>query len=133
MVGHATVLIQLSGCNLLVDPVWSERASPLRWAGPKRANAPGVAFADLPPIDAVLITHNHYDHLDLATLRLIWSTHRPRFIADELGDELPVIRLHSVLPDGAVICMGPLPQDLMPALYRAARQWDAHHQGDRCG
>jgi L-ascorbate metabolism protein UlaG (beta-lactamase superfamily) len=86
MVGHATVLIQTAGRNLLVDPVWSERASPLRWAGPKRVNAPGVAFADLPPIDAVLITHNHYDHLDLATLRRLWSAHRPRFIAP-LGNE----------------------------------------------
>jgi L-ascorbate metabolism protein UlaG (beta-lactamase superfamily) len=86
MVGHASVLIQTAGRNLLVDPVWSERASPLRWAGPKRVNAPGVAFADLPPIDAVLITHNHYDHLDLATLRRLWSAHRPRFIAP-LGNE----------------------------------------------
>ncbi len=86
MVGHATVLIQLAGCNLLVDPVWSERASPLRWAGPKRVNDPGVAFADLPPIDAVLITHNHYDHFDIATLRRLWSAHRPRFIAP-LGNE----------------------------------------------
>ena len=81
MVGHASVLIQLAGTNLLVDPVWSERASPLRWAGPKRVNDPGVAFTDLPSIDAVLITHNHYDHLDMATLRRLSSAHRPRFIA----------------------------------------------------
>ncbi len=74
MVGHATVLIQLAGTNLLVDPMWSERASPLSWAGPKRVNDPGVAFTDLPPIDAVLITHNHYDHLDRATLRRLWSS-----------------------------------------------------------
>ena len=86
MVGHATVLIQLAGINLLVDPVWSERASPLRWAGPKRVNDPGVEFADLPPIDVVLITHNHYDHLDRATLRRLWDTHRPRIIAP-LGNE----------------------------------------------
>lgn len=81
MVGHATVLIQLAGINLLVDPMWSDRASPLSWAGPKRVNDPGVAFADLPPIDAVLITHNHYDHLDMTTLRRLWTTHRPRFVA----------------------------------------------------
>jgi L-ascorbate metabolism protein UlaG (beta-lactamase superfamily) len=87
MVGHATVLVQLAGCNLLVDPVWSERASPLRWAGPKRVNEPGVAFADLPPIDAVLVTHNHYDHLDTATLGRLWSAHRPRFIAP-LGNDV---------------------------------------------
>lgn len=88
MVGHASVLIQSSGCNILVDPVWSERASPLNWAGPKRVNAPGIAFADLPPIDAVLISHNHYDHLDMATLRRLWSAHRPRFIAPLGNDAL---------------------------------------------
>jgi len=68
-VGHATMLIQTHGLNLLIDPVWSERASPVDFAGPKRVNAPGVALDDLPQIDAVLISHNHYDHLDLATLR----------------------------------------------------------------
>jgi L-ascorbate metabolism protein UlaG (beta-lactamase superfamily) len=88
MVGHATLLIQTAGCNLLVDPVWSERASPVRWAGPKRVNAPGIAFADLPPIDAVLITHNHYVHFDMATLRRLWSAHRPRFIAPLGNDTL---------------------------------------------
>ena len=92
MVGHATVLIQLAGCNLLVDPVWSERASPVRWAGPRRVNDPGVAFADLPPIDAVLITHNHYDHFDIATLRRLWSAHRPRFIAP-LGNDALLARV----------------------------------------
>jgi L-ascorbate metabolism protein UlaG (beta-lactamase superfamily) len=88
MVGHATVLIQLAGCNLLVDPVWSERASPFRWAGPKRVNAPGIAFSDLPPIDAVLITHNHYDHFDRATLRRLWSARRPRFVVPLGNDRL---------------------------------------------
>ncbi|WGH77762.1 MBL fold metallo-hydrolase [Jannaschia ovalis] len=69
MVGHATVLIQVAGLNLLTDPVWSRRASPFSFAGPARVTAPGVAFADLPPIDAVLMSHNHYDHMDIATLR----------------------------------------------------------------
>jgi L-ascorbate metabolism protein UlaG (beta-lactamase superfamily) len=69
MVGHATVLIQAGGVNLLTDPVWSKRVSPLDWAGPARVTAPGIAFDALPPIDAVLLSHNHYDHLDLDTLR----------------------------------------------------------------
>ncbi|GIT91088.1 membrane protein [Jannaschia pagri] len=69
MIGHASVLIQVAGLNLLTDPVWSQRASPFSFAGPARVTAPGVAFDALPPIDAVLISHNHYDHLDVATLR----------------------------------------------------------------
>ncbi|MDB5572636.1 MAG: beta-lactamase domain protein [Hyphomicrobiales bacterium] len=67
-VGHASVLIQTHGVNLLVDPVWSERASPFSFAGPKRVNPPGVALDNLPPLDAILVSHNHYDHLDIATL-----------------------------------------------------------------
>src|SRR4051794_11734646 len=65
-VGHASWLIQTSGRNILVDPVWSERASPVRWAGPKRRNKPGIAFDALPPVDVVLVSHGHYDHLDVA-------------------------------------------------------------------
>jgi L-ascorbate metabolism protein UlaG (beta-lactamase superfamily) len=80
MIGHATVLIQAAGRNLLVDPVWSERASPFRFAGPKRVNAPGVAFEQLPPIDVVLLTHNHYDHLDMATMQRLWARDRLRII-----------------------------------------------------
>ncbi len=63
-IGHATALVQADGLNVLVDPVFSERASPVQIFGPKRAQAPGVAMADLPNIDVVLISHNHYDHLD---------------------------------------------------------------------
>jgi L-ascorbate metabolism protein UlaG (beta-lactamase superfamily) len=69
LVNHSTILVQLPGCNILTDPVWSERASPFSWAGPRRHRKPGIAFDDLPPIDAVLISHNHYDHLDLPTVR----------------------------------------------------------------
>ncbi|TIV45242.1 MAG: hypothetical protein E5V88_34045, partial [Mesorhizobium sp.] len=61
MVGHASLLVQTAGLNILIDPVWSERASPLAFAGPKRVNAPGIAFSDLPPLDLVLVSHNHYD------------------------------------------------------------------------
>jgi L-ascorbate metabolism protein UlaG (beta-lactamase superfamily) len=88
MIGHASVLIQLDGCNLLVDPVWSARASPLSLIGPRRINAPGVTFTDLPPIHAVLITHNHYDHLDLPTIRRLALEHRPRIISPLGNDRL---------------------------------------------
>lgn len=69
LVNHSTVLIQQRDSNILTDPIWSERTSPVSWAGPRRRRQPGVAWADLPVIDAVLISHNHYDHLDLPTLR----------------------------------------------------------------
>src|SRR5262249_25476483 len=69
LVNHSTVLLQQRNYNILTDPIWSERASPVSWAGPRRRRKPGVSWEDLPPIDAVLISHNHYDHLDLATLR----------------------------------------------------------------
>ena len=67
-IGHATALVQANGLNVLVDPIFSERASPVQIFGPKRAQPPGVAIADLPHIDAVLISHNHYDHLDRASV-----------------------------------------------------------------
>ena len=68
-VNHATVLVQIDGLNILTDPIWSQRTSPVRWAGPRRRRPAGIRLADLPPIDAVLVSHNHYDHLDLPTLR----------------------------------------------------------------
>lgn len=67
-VNHATVLLQFDGLNVLTDPIWSERCSAVQWAGPARHHAPGIALADLPPIDVVVISHNHYDHLDVNTL-----------------------------------------------------------------
>jgi L-ascorbate metabolism protein UlaG (beta-lactamase superfamily) len=80
-IGHSSILLQIAGLNLLIDPVWSERVSPVSFLGPKRANRPGIDFDDLPPIDAVLITHNHYDHLDGPTLARLWQRFRPRVIA----------------------------------------------------
>ena len=74
-VGHSTFLIQLDGVNILTDPHWSERASPLRFAGPRRMIAAGLRFEDLPPIQAVVISHDHYDHLDEETVRRIARDH----------------------------------------------------------
>ena len=76
-VGHATVLLQSEGLNLLTDPVWSQRVSPVSWAGPKRHRQPGLRLEDLPPIDALLLSHSHYDHFDLPTLKKIRKRHSP--------------------------------------------------------
>ncbi|HEX4872411.1 MAG TPA: MBL fold metallo-hydrolase [Nevskiaceae bacterium] len=70
-IGHASFLLQMGGLNLVTDPVFSERASPVAFAGPRRQQAPGLSLAQLPRIDAVLISHNHYDHLDVATVRAL--------------------------------------------------------------
>jgi N-acyl-phosphatidylethanolamine-hydrolysing phospholipase D len=80
-IGHATVLVQMDGVTFLTDPIWSERASPVGFAGPRRAQPPGVALDALPPIDFVLVSHNHYDHLDVDTLRAL-AERRPetRFV-----------------------------------------------------
>jgi L-ascorbate metabolism protein UlaG (beta-lactamase superfamily) len=85
-IGHASWLIQTAGVNILVDPVWSMRVSPVRWAGPKRHNDPGVAFAALPRIDTVLVSHGHYDHLDIATLSRLAKTFAPRVITPHGND-----------------------------------------------
>jgi L-ascorbate metabolism protein UlaG (beta-lactamase superfamily) len=79
-VNHATVLLQQDGVNVLTDPIWSPRASPVSFAGPRRHRSPGLRFEDLPPLDAVVLSHNHYDHLDLGTLRRLEQTHHPRFL-----------------------------------------------------
>jgi L-ascorbate metabolism protein UlaG (beta-lactamase superfamily) len=91
-VGHASLLIQTAGLNMLLDPVWSQRASPFRFAGPKRVNDPGIAFEALPPIDVVLVSHGHYDHLDLATLSRLAAAHRPRVVTP-LGNDA-IMRAH---------------------------------------
>ncbi len=80
LVNHSTVLLQERGFNILTDPIWSELASPVSWAGPRRHRKPGVLWEDLPPIDALLLSHNHYDHLDLPTLRRLAERGRCTFI-----------------------------------------------------
>ena len=77
-INHATILIQTDRVNILTDPIWSERSSLFSWAGPKRVRAPGVKMKDLPPI--VLISHDHYDHLDLSTLKKIDEKDNPNIV-----------------------------------------------------
>jgi L-ascorbate metabolism protein UlaG (beta-lactamase superfamily) len=90
-IGHATVLVQTNGLNILTDPIWSNRASPFSFAGPKRVRAPGIRFEDLPKIDVVLVSHNHYDHLDLPTLKRLWERDRPAIVTS-LGNDAILAR-----------------------------------------
>ena len=131
VVGHATLLIQAAGVNVLTDPVWSDRASPFRRAGPRRVAAPGIAFDALPPIDAVLLSHNHYDHLDTATLARLHAGHRPLIVAP-LGNDAIV---RAAVPDARVVAgdwgdlfaIGPGTET---ALVRA-NHWSARAVADR--
>jgi L-ascorbate metabolism protein UlaG (beta-lactamase superfamily) len=79
-INHSTLLLQQSGSHILTDPIWSERASPLTSIGPRRRRKAGVQWEDLPRIDTVLLSHNHYDHLDLATLRRLADRGQSQFI-----------------------------------------------------
>ena len=76
-INHSTFLVQVDGLNILTDPIWSDRASPFSWAGPKRFRPPGIRFDDLPAIDIVLLSHNHYDHLNLETLQKLDERFHP--------------------------------------------------------
>ncbi len=130
-VGHASFLIQTAGLNMLLDPVWSKRASPFRFIGPRRVNDPGIAFADLPPIDVVLVSHGHYDHLDLTTLSRLAAAHRPRVITP-LGNDT-IMRNHNAaiaaeaydwhdrIDLGGGVAVTPVP----------TRHWSARNLSDR--
>nr|WP_238539253.1 MBL fold metallo-hydrolase [Halomonas sp. KM-1] len=129
MVGHATILIQVAGVNILTDPVYSRRTSPVSFAGPQRVNEPGIRFEDLPPIDLVLVTHSHYDHLDLATLERLHAIHDPLVITP-LGNDtiilnaIPAMRVHAQ-DWGDVTEWGPVAIHCEPAHHWSARSlWD---------
>lgn len=130
MVGHATLLVQIAGLNLLTDPVWSDRASPLSFAGPKRVTAPGIAFDDLPPVDAVLLSHNHYDHLDLATLRRLQIRHDP-LVLTPLGNDSIVKRAIPAMRVMAGDWGDALPLGHVTAHLEPCHHWSARGTGDR--
>lgn len=93
-IGHATVLVQTAGLNILTDPIWSDTAGPFGF-GPRRVAAPGVRFEDLPKIDLILVSHNHYDHMDLSTLKRLWERDTP-LIVTTLGNDT-ILRSHRIL------------------------------------
>ncbi len=131
LIGHASYLFQVAGRNILVDPVYAKRASPVSLAGPKRANSPGIPFDKLPPIDVVLITHNHYDHLDGPTMARLWQEQQPLIVAP-LGNDT-ILRsyddtMHVVAKDWdeAVDLGGGVTVHLV-----AANHWSARGLNDR--
>jgi len=95
-VGHVSWLIQTAGLNILVDPMWSARASPVGWAGPRRRNDPGISFDALPAIDVALVSHGHYDHLDIATLSKLAAKFSPRVITP-LGNDVTMRRANGAI------------------------------------
>jgi L-ascorbate metabolism protein UlaG (beta-lactamase superfamily) len=130
-VGHASFLLQTAGLSILLDPVWSARASPFRFIGPKRVNDPGIAFADLPPIDLVLVSHGHYDHLDVRTLARLVQAHRPRIITPLGNDAImrnhdPAIAAEGRDWGGRVEVGGGVAVTLVPT-----RHWSARNLSDR--
>jgi L-ascorbate metabolism protein UlaG (beta-lactamase superfamily) len=127
--GHSSILVQVDGLNLLVDPVWAHRVSPVAGVGPKRFHAPAIGFDDLPPIDAVLISHNHYDHLDRVTLARLWRRFRPRVIAP-LGNDAVIRRFGQGIEvetydwGESVALSAGLALHLEPAFHWSGRRWD---------
>ncbi len=90
VIGHATVLVQVDGLNILTDPVMSERIGPTPWTGPKRVRPPAVPFEAIPPIDVVLLSHDHYDHLDRPTLRQLVARDNPQILTGlRVGAKVP--------------------------------------------
>jgi L-ascorbate metabolism protein UlaG (beta-lactamase superfamily) len=97
-INHATLLIQTAGLNILTDPVYAQRCSPVQFAGPKRIYAPGVALEDLPPIDLILLSHNHYDHLDTTSLLRLADAHPCKIVTGlKVSNNLPKVLANRVL------------------------------------
>lgn len=131
-IGHASFLYQISGLNVLIDPVYALRVGPGGRIGPKRINPPGISFDDLPPIDAILITHNHYDHLDGPCLARLWQRDQPRIIAP-LGNDTIIrrygrdIRVESMDWGDQINVSAALTIDCVPTVH-----WSARGFKDRC-
>ncbi len=128
-INHATFLIRLPGAPgapgavVLTDPIFSDRCSPVPWAGPMRARLPGVALAELPRPDVVLLSHNHYDHMDLPSLRDLQRRHAPRFVT-LLGNARVLAKLGieaTELDWWQAVAAGPLRITATPARHFSAR------------
>lgn len=123
-VNHATVLLQIGPWNLLTDPVWSDRVSPVTFAGPQRVRSVGIALDDLPPIHAVLLSHDHYDHLDIRTLMWLEARDQP-LVVTGLGVDA-VLKSHGISSVAALdwwqsVSLGPLELVFLPAQHFSGR------------
>jgi len=136
LVNHSTVLLQQRGSNILTDPIWSERSSPFSWIGPRRRRKPGVLWENLPRIDTVLLSHNHYDHMDLPTLHELATRGNSRFVVPvgvkRLLESEKIGPVHELdwgeslsLPDFTVHCV--------PALHFSARGLFDRNKSLWCG
>lgn len=97
-IGHMSFLLQTAGVNIITDPIFSDRASPVSWAGPKRVHPPGIEWDNLPKVDVVIISHNHYDHMDLPTLEMLYKRDNPLIIVP-LGNAKAI---HTQIPNANV-------------------------------
>jgi len=135
MVNHSTVLLQ-GGVNILTDPIWSERASPFGWIGPRRRRDPGVRWEDLPPIDIVLLSHNHYDHLDLPTLRRLRKRDASEYVVPlRLAQLLRAEKIGPVheLDWGESVEIGETSIHCVPAMHFSARTMFDRNRALWCG
>lgn len=131
LIGHSSILVQMSGLNLLIDPVYAEWLGPWPRSGPQRAHPPGIRWEDLPPIDTILITHNHWDHLDGPGIARLWRRFAPRVIAP-LGNDAVIRRYDPAIPvevldwGGRTVLSDRLTVALEPSLH-----WSGRGLGDR--
>jgi len=136
LVNHSTVLLQQRSSNILTDPIWSERSSPFSWVGPRRRREPGVSWENLPLIDAVLVSHNHYDHMDLPTLRRLATRGNSKFIVPAgAGRLLRSAKLESVheLDWGQSLSLQNFTVHCVPALHFSARGLFDRNKSLWCG
>ncbi len=128
-IGHSTVLIQADGLNILIDPVWSERDSPLPFTGPRRVRRPGVKLQHLPKIDLILLSHDHYDHLDMDAMGVLWRRDRP-LIVTGLGNDRR-LAADGIEAVGADWGQSVPVRDGVEVVLRRAHHWSARGLDDR--
>jgi len=130
-VGHVTFLLQFEGLNIITDPVWSKTASPFSFIGPKRITPPGIRFNDLSKIDYILVSHNHYDHMDIPTIKELCRRDNPVIVAPLMNE----ITIKKHIPQAKVITLNWFEKDLIEnnieICLEPAQHWSARGLFDR--